>query len=232
MCIRDRCLHCAASYADSHTSSVCKMAPAGYYVTHPYLNATACPPGTYSNLTAATTAYACQQCSAGTYSSTEGSTVCLPCTNPTCTIGSTRPDEASTVVSTSLVSQQPEEFVVGVLPSWMWVLIGVLAFCGILFVVIPTLVSQRLKKHRRARYFPTNTQLEIRSVYELHKQPHFGINPNGLQLVLKELGVTHITLKYAQVLLAAVSYTHLRAHETPEHLVCRLLLEKKKKKNT
>src|SRR5678815_3171058 len=25
---------------------------------------------------------------------------------------------------------------------------------------------------------------------------------------------------------AAVSYTHLRAHETPEHLVCRLLLEK------
>src|SRR5678816_4872077 len=29
--------------------------------------------------------------------------------------------------------------------------------------------------------------------------------------------------------LGAVSYTHLRAHETPEHLVCRLLLEKKKK---
>eukprot|EP00658_Telonema_sp_P-2_P084736 TRINITY_DN9493_c0_g1_i2.p1 TRINITY_DN9493_c0_g1~~TRINITY_DN9493_c0_g1_i2.p1 ORF type:complete len:112 (-),score=31.28 TRINITY_DN9493_c0_g1_i2:21-356(-) len=34
----------------------------------------------------------------------------------------------------------------------------------------------------------------------------------------------------AQVILEAVSYTHLRAHETPEHLVCRLLLEKKKKK--
>ena len=30
----------------------------------------------------------------------------------------------------------------------------------------------------------------------------------------------------------AVSYTHLRAHETPEHLVCRLLLDKKKKKHT
>eukprot|EP00658_Telonema_sp_P-2_P046535 TRINITY_DN34753_c0_g1_i1.p1 TRINITY_DN34753_c0_g1~~TRINITY_DN34753_c0_g1_i1.p1 ORF type:complete len:137 (-),score=43.58 TRINITY_DN34753_c0_g1_i1:93-503(-) len=28
-----------------------------------------------------------------------------------------------------------------------------------------------------------------------------------------------------------VSYTHLRAHETPEHLVCRLLLEKKKTPN-
>src|SRR5678816_4586181 len=25
--------------------------------------------------------------------------------------------------------------------------------------------------------------------------------------------------------MVAVSYTHLRAHETPEHLVCRLLLE-------
>src|SRR5680860_1621918 len=30
--------------------------------------------------------------------------------------------------------------------------------------------------------------------------------------------------------LAAVSYTHLRAHETDSYLVCRLLLEKKKKK--
>src|SRR5674536_374397 len=29
-----------------------------------------------------------------------------------------------------------------------------------------------------------------------------------------------------------VSYTHLRAHETPEQLVCRLLLEKKKHNNT
>src|SRR5678816_2611127 len=27
--------------------------------------------------------------------------------------------------------------------------------------------------------------------------------------------------------MSPVSYTHLRAHETPEHLVCRLLLEKK-----
>src|SRR5450756_2867799 len=30
----------------------------------------------------------------------------------------------------------------------------------------------------------------------------------------------------------AVSYTHLRAHETRHDLVCRLLLEKKKKKDT
>eukprot|EP00658_Telonema_sp_P-2_P038596 TRINITY_DN27653_c0_g1_i3.p1 TRINITY_DN27653_c0_g1~~TRINITY_DN27653_c0_g1_i3.p1 ORF type:complete len:272 (+),score=62.97 TRINITY_DN27653_c0_g1_i3:101-916(+) len=32
----------------------------------------------------------------------------------------------------------------------------------------------------------------------------------------------------AAMLSIPVSYTHLRAHETPEHLVCRLLLEKKK----
>ena len=31
-------------------------------------------------------------------------------------------------------------------------------------------------------------------------------------------------------ILKAVSYTHLRAHETDSYLVCRLLLEKKKKK--
>src|SRR5678816_2221418 len=34
--------------------------------------------------------------------------------------------------------------------------------------------------------------------------------------------------KRDMIWVAAVSYTHLRAHETPEHLVCRLLLEKKK----
>src|SRR5678815_2494230 len=34
-------------------------------------------------------------------------------------------------------------------------------------------------------------------------------------------------IPYEQRDINAVSYTHLRAHETPEHLVCRLLLEKK-----
>ena len=32
-----------------------------------------------------------------------------------------------------------------------------------------------------------------------------------------------------KVIAVAVSYTHLRAHETGRNLVCRLLLEKKKK---
>src|SRR5678816_4866874 len=34
---------------------------------------------------------------------------------------------------------------------------------------------------------------------------------------------------YFAFLYICLSYTHLRAHETPEHLVCRLLLEKKKR---
>ena len=38
----------------------------------------------------------------------------------------------------------------------------------------------------------------------------------------------HGTVDPATNVSDAVSYTHLRAHETPEHLVCRLLLEKKK----
>ena len=51
-----------------------------------------------------------------------------------------------------------------------------------------------------------------------------------LKAAARELGVpVHlITGKPREVVrdLLPVSYTHLRAHETPEHLVCRLLLEK------
>src|SRR5678815_4131834 len=36
-----------------------------------------------------------------------------------------------------------------------------------------------------------------------------------------------VRLMGVAVIPVPVSYTHLRAHETPEHLVCRLLLEKK-----
>src|SRR5678815_4482045 len=37
----------------------------------------------------------------------------------------------------------------------------------------------------------------------------------------------YISLELMALTFYAVSYTHLRAHETPEQLVCRLLLEKK-----
>ena len=42
-------------------------------------------------------------------------------------------------------------------------------------------------------------------------------------------GVSSIRLLQLSNYLKAVSYTHLRAHETLRHLVCRLLLEKKNK---
>eukprot|EP00658_Telonema_sp_P-2_P072906 TRINITY_DN61990_c0_g2_i1.p1 TRINITY_DN61990_c0_g2~~TRINITY_DN61990_c0_g2_i1.p1 ORF type:complete len:133 (+),score=26.84 TRINITY_DN61990_c0_g2_i1:79-477(+) len=65
-------------------------------------------------------------------------------------------------------------------------------------------------------------------------------NPTGPPLILQHGACT---TGYSMALLAGlltqgrrvivpdpVSYTHLRAHETPEHLVCRLLLEKKNTK--
>src|SRR5678816_1813178 len=56
---------------------------------------------------------------------------------------------------------------------------------------------------------------------------------NQQNVVSEEVRVNVLNQPYQLfewISLWAVSYTHLRAHETPEHLVCRLLLEKKKKK--
>src|SRR5678815_5690703 len=61
------------------------------------------------------------------------------------------------------------------------------------------------------------------------------VDPNGpVEVAIPEHGVyTGAFMDFGDaeddVTLETVSYTHLRAHETPEHLVCRLLLEKKKK---
>src|SRR5678815_1827350 len=46
--------------------------------------------------------------------------------------------------------------------------------------------------------------------------------PKPLRLETKMRARHHAT---PAPLITPVSYTHLRAHETPEHLVCRLLLE-------
>src|SRR5678815_509729 len=54
--------------------------------------------------------------------------------------------------------------------------------------------------------------------------------PDGRMLVTEKVGPVWLVTQQGQKTMVAntpVSYTHLRAHETPEHLVCRLLLEKK-----
>src|SRR5678816_4690095 len=65
------------------------------------------------------------------------------------------------------------------------------------------------------------------TVYRLLLEGTWG-NAYGLGQVLYK--ATTLTFTGLAVAIGPVSYTHLRAHETPEHLVCRLLLEKKKKK--
>ena len=60
---------------------------------------------------------------------------------------------------------------------------------------------------------------------------------NGKRLEPMELATIDVPEEYVGTVIEklgtrTVSYTHLRAHETDSYLVCRLLLEKKKKKNT
>ena len=50
------------------------------------------------------------------------------------------------------------------------------------------------------------------------------------QMILKDDSVLGLATGSTPIGIYAVSYTHLRAHETDSYLVCRLLLEKKKKK--
>ena len=58
------------------------------------------------------------------------------------------------------------------------------------------------------------------------EETHY-IYPNGDEVYNVE--IIYICRKYHGTIKRPVSYTHLRAHETGRNLVCRLLLEKKKK---
>ena len=70
---------------------------------------------------------------------------------------------------------------------------------------------------------------------------HFVLTPTGKKLEKINFANLLTLIRLSSIPTAAlmlvlvqhhpVSYTHLRAHETPEHLVCRLLLEKKKNNN-
>src|SRR5674536_261528 len=78
-------------------------------------------------------------------------------------------------------------------------------FTAIFFNTTVEFVVQELKRDKKLRKF-----FEISDV------------PDALQ-------ISEFLSRFNSDTYITVSYTHLRAHETPEHLVCRLLLEKKKK---
>ena len=63
------------------------------------------------------------------------------------------------------------------------------------------------------------------NIYTLQQQPaRLSQSPDGSKLYFasRDKNIHELDLNT----MVSVSYTHLRAHETPEHLVCRLLLEK------
>ena len=62
----------------------------------------------------------------------------------------------------------------------------------------------------------------IRDRYSSGAETKLGEDLARMDKITKE-----VSPRYPAEELKAVSYTHLRAHETPEQLVCRLLLEKK-----
>src|SRR5674476_339365 len=57
---------------------------------------------------------------------------------------------------------------------------------------------------------------------------------DGISSIIKDLRTDPYALEtvWVSISLIHISYTHLRAHETGRNLVCRLLLEKKKKEKT
>ena len=62
----------------------------------------------------------------------------------------------------------------------------------------------------------------------LHKIPNKA-EVIALERTGQEMSSLDLSRYFQEYAFMAVSYTHLRAHETSLHLVCRLLLEKKKK---
>ena len=71
------------------------------------------------------------------------------------------------------------------------------------------------------------TGLQETIIKTLHVQPE--IDP-ATEVERRVAFLASFLKKTGMKTLVPVSYTHLRAHETKANLVCRLLLEKKKKK--
>src|SRR5450756_2868188 len=74
---------------------------------------------------------------------------------------------------------------------------------------------------------------DIEGLYQEDAAERMDVSRPTFQRVLKSARgkVARCLVEGKALGIEAVSYTHLRAHETRHDLVCRLLLEKKKKKN-
>src|SRR5680860_1607979 len=87
------------------------------------------------------------------------------------------------------------------------------------------------------REAPMQAQIDAISSSICRKTPPILGSSWAMVSMISELGVMGYPAKNrtpassAPSAQAPVSYTHLRAHETDSYLVCRLLLEKKKKKD-
>eukprot|EP00658_Telonema_sp_P-2_P050768 TRINITY_DN387_c0_g1_i4.p1 TRINITY_DN387_c0_g1~~TRINITY_DN387_c0_g1_i4.p1 ORF type:complete len:125 (+),score=37.62 TRINITY_DN387_c0_g1_i4:89-463(+) len=77
---------------------------------------------------------------------------------------------------------------------------------------------------------PRSTLSSSSAASDVYKRQILTSLPSKTRIVFSTLLAIESFCLFPYSALIPVSYTHLRAHETPEHLVCRLLLEKKKKK--
>ena len=78
---------------------------------------------------------------------------------------------------------------------------------------------------------PRSTQSRSSAASDVYKRQVISLLENAdLDFIrFKEIYTLNLSDKNINYFLIPVSYTHLRAHETVLDLVCRLLLEKKKK---
>ena len=96
---------------------------------------------------------------------------------------------------------------------WVYIIV----IFALLFVVF--IFFLQIRKYRQA----SSARLKVTS-FNYHKLTH------NCRDIYFDTMHNHKTKK--ENITTSVSYTHLRAHETDSYLVCRLLLEKKKKKKT
>src|SRR5450759_5470182 len=105
----------------------------------------------------------------------------------------------------------------------VWYVVG-LAFAGVSFVFLTIglawFVSHRNRGDRH-KGMPYESGIDT-----------YGDTWGRLSISFYIYALLFVAFDVEVVFLYPVSYTHLRAHETRHDLVCRLLLEKKKKKKT